>query len=180
MQTAIPQFETERLILREVLEKDIPSYKKNFIDYDVIRWLSSAIPWPYPENGVEDFFENTLLPNQGKDNWVWGIFLKEDSTELIGVVHLWREGRPENRGFWLAKKHWNKGIMSEAVKPVLNYAFSSLGFEKLIFANALGNVASRKVKEKTGCKLIEIREGSFVDKALKEQEIWELKKEDWK
>lgn len=179
MQT-VPQFETERLILREVLEKDIPSYKKNFIDYDVIRWLSSAIPWPYPENGVEEFFKNIIYPNQGKDSWVWGIFLKEDSSELIGLVHLWRKGKPENRGFWLAKKHWNRGIMSESVKPVLNYAFSALGFEKLIFANALGNTASKRIKEKTGCKLIEIREGNFVDKALKKQEIWELKKEDWK
>lgn len=175
----LPVFETKRLILKEISLDDAPSYEKNFVDYEVIRHLSVAVPWPYPKDGIINFIKDFILPNQGKDRWVWGIFLKVNPIELVGVVDLWRECRPENRGFWLAKKLWGQGIMTEAVEPVMNYAFNELRFEKLVFANAVGNVASRKVKEKTRAKLIDVRPAKFVDPKYTEHEIWELTRQDW-
>ncbi len=174
-----PTFQTDRLILRGVLESDIPSYQKYFSDYEIIRHLASVVPWPYPENGVQTFLETVIFPNQGKDQWMWGIFLKDNPAELIGCVHLWRQGRPENRGFWLGKPFWGKGIMTEAVAPVMDYAFGELGFPTLIFANALGNTRSRRIKEKTGARLIRVEPAKFVDPSLSVHEIWELRKEDW-
>ncbi len=41
----VPPLETERLLLRGVLESDIPAYEKHFVDYEVIRYLSDAVPW---------------------------------------------------------------------------------------------------------------------------------------
>lgn len=172
-------FKTERLILRAVSPSDILSYEKYFIDYEVISQLSSAVPWPYPKNGVSDFLNQIIFPSQGKDQWLWGIFEIQKPSELIGVVHLWRQGRPENRGFWLGKPFWGKGYMTEAVTPVMNYAFEELGFEKLIFANAVGNQKSRRIKIKTGARLIEIRPAKFVNPKYTEQEIWELTKDEW-
>jgi RimJ/RimL family protein N-acetyltransferase len=176
----VPQFETERLLLRGVTVDDAPSYQQNFADYEVIRNLASAVPWPFPENGVMEFLSKMIFPVQGKDVWMWGIFLKDNPMELIGVVHLWRAGKPENRGFWLARKHWGKGIMTEAVEPVMNYAFDELGFEKLVFANAVGNARSRRVKEKTGARLLYVESAKFVDPILTEHEVWELTKASWK
>lgn len=175
----IPSFETDRLFLRGVELKDAGCYKKHFVDYEVIRFLSDQVPWPYPENGVEDFIENNILPTQGKDKWMWGIFFKDRNEELVGVVDLWREGIPENRAYWLGRKFWRKGIMTEAVKPVMDYAFDELGFEKLIFSNAVGNIASRRIKEKTGCSFVGTKPFKFVDPELKEIELWELTKENW-
>lgn len=175
----LPVFETPRLILKAVTLQDVPTYQKNFADYEVIRHLSAVVPWPYPENGVLDFLNAHIFPNQGKDVWMWGIFLKSHPEEIIGVVHLWRQGRPEHRGFWLARRFWGQGLMTEAVEPVISYAFDHLGFEKLILANAVGNKASRRVKEKTGARLLEVRPAKFVDPRYTEHEIWELSKEDW-
>lgn len=179
VQSCVPTFITNRLILKPVKQEDESAYKRHFVDYEVIRYLSAAVPWPYPENGIRDFIQNYILPNQGKNQWIWGIFLKENPEELIGVIDLWRNGRPENRGFWLAKKHWGKGIMTEAVSPTTDYAFNELNFEKIIFANALGNVASRRVKEKSGAKLIGISDAKFVDPQFTKHEIWELTKTEW-
>ena len=72
-----PTFETDHLILRPVTTADLPSYQNNFNDYEVVRYLVSMVPWPYPENGVEDYYYNILVPKLGKDYWHWGIFLKE-------------------------------------------------------------------------------------------------------
>lgn len=176
---SIPTFHTPRLTLREIVKTDTIAYEKYFIDYNVIRTLTWLVPWPYPEGGVLEHLENQVFPKQGKDKWVWAITLKENPAELIGVVDLWREGKPENRGFWLGHKFWGKGYMTESVKPVMDYAFDQLGFEKLIFTNAVGNSRSRRVKEKTGATFIGTAPAKFVDPALTEHEIYELTKTDW-
>ena len=179
MKNSLPTFTTDRLILRGVIEADIPSYTRYFVDYEVISYLATTVPWPYPENGVADYVHNQILPSQGIDKWVWGIFLKESPDELIGVVDLWREGSPENRGFWLGRPFWGKGYMTEAVKPVMSYAFDHLGFEKLVFANAVGNLRSRRIKEKTGARLLYTKPKKFVNPAYTEHEVWELGKGEW-
>lgn len=180
MNIELPSFITDRLILRAVTRKDIPSYQKHFADYDVIQHLSAHVPWPYPDNGAEWFLENHIFPFQGSDVWLWGLFEKNNPCEVIGAVHLWRKGSPENRGFWLGKKFWGQGYMTEAVHPIMDYAFEHLGFDKLIFANAVGNTRSGRVKEKTGAKLIDVLPAKFVNPEYTEHQIWELQKENWK
>lgn len=177
--TALPVFETERLILRGVTEADVPSYERHFIDYEVIRHLAAHVPWPYPENGVLDFIRTRILPRQGNDKWVWGVYLKEQPDELIGAVDLWREGHPEHRAFWLGRKFWGQGLMTEAVAPVMDYAFGPLGFETLVFSNALGNDRSRRIKEKTGARFQGTAPRKFVDPLYTERELWELNKDEW-
>ena len=69
--------------------------------------------------------------------------------------------------------------MSEAVAPVNEFAFTKLSFEKLLFANAVGNKGSSRIKEKTGGRLIAIEPSSFVDPQFTHNEVWELTKEMW-
>ena len=114
--------------------------------------------------------------------WVWGIFVKSQLDKLIGLIYLQREGRV-NRGFWLAKVHWGKGIMAEALTPIMEYAFDTLNFDKMILANSLGNTRSRRLKEKSGAIFIrteKIEPRRFVNPEYKEREVWELTKERWK
>ncbi|MGZ5279775.1 MAG: GNAT family N-acetyltransferase, partial [Pseudobdellovibrionaceae bacterium] len=176
---AVPRFETERLLIREISLEDAPSYQRNFADWEIIRNLAKHVPWPYPENGAFEFIKNILLPQQGKERWWWGLFLKDQPEEIIGVVEFYRDTCPDNRGFWLAKKHWGKGLMIEAVQPLTDYAFTQLGFEKLILSNALGNDQSRKIKEKGGAKFLGLKSGEFVDPSFSQLEMWEITKESW-
>ena len=98
---------------------------------------------------------------------------------MIGVIDIWRPGTPDNRGFWLGKQFWGRGIMSEALAPVMSYAFTRLGFEKMVFSNAVGNGRSRRIKEKAGARFLRCEPYAFVDPAYTEREIWELTKADW-
>lgn len=85
----------------------------------------------------------------------WGMCLKSAPDELIGVTWLKRKGRPSNRGFWLGRKFWRQGIMTEALKPVTDYAFDVLGFEKLVLAKCGGQfrVAANQGEYRSGlCK----------------------------
>jgi [ribosomal protein S5]-alanine N-acetyltransferase len=175
----VPTFVTERLVLRELVESDIPRYQSLFVDYDVIRNLAAGVPWPYPENGVREYLEAQVFPHQGKSKWVWAINLKEDPDSLIGTLDLWRIPSPSNRGFWLGKPFWGRGYMTEAVEPVNDFAFGTLGFEKLYFTNATSNNRSSRIKEKTGARLVERGPGNYVDPTFTLQDRYELTRERW-
>ena len=176
----IEKLETKRLKLVAVTMADKPSYLKYFVDYEVIRFLSTAVPWPYPDDGVDFFINEMVIPLQGKTRWTWGIHLKDQpELGLIGAIDLFKEGKPEHRGFWLGRDFWGNGYMSEAAEVVNRYAFEKAGFEKLLFANAVGNGASSRIKEKTGAKKIKIIDSKFVDPQFTQSEIWELSRENW-
>ena len=177
--TPFASFETARLLLRPVTEADIPNWHKHFNDYAIIGEMSAAVPWPFPADGTEKFVRGEVLPNLGHERWTWGLFLKQQPDELVGIIDLWREGCPENRGFWLASPLWGQGLMSEATTPITDYAFAELGFEKLIFNNAKGNERSRRIKEKVGARLIDVIDKKFNNPAYTQAEIWELTKESW-
>ena len=70
--------------------------------------------------------------------------------------------------------------MTEAVKPVTDYAFDVLGFEKLVLANAVGNPASRRIKENIGAVFLRAEPAVYVNPDYTEREVWELTKERWK
>lgn len=173
-----PTFETKRLILKAITVEDIPSYTEYFVDDEVLQYLSDAVPYPYPEGGVEYYLNNVLWPGQGQDRWSWGIFLKENPTELIGCIELYLKGKPENRAFWLGKKFWGQGIMTEAVEPIIDFGFEVIS-DELIFANAKENIGSARVKEKTGCTYYKTVPAKFINPDITETELWRLKKSDW-
>lgn len=177
--TRPPELATRRLVLKPVTERDIPAYERHFVDYEVIRHLAAVVPWPYPEEGVAEYVMTCILPQQGNNKWVWGIFLRTHPEELIGVVDLWRPGKPENRGFWLGRRFWGQGIMTEAVAPVHDFAFDVVGFKRLVFSNAQGNLRSRRIKEKTGARFVGCAPGSFVDPGYTQRELWVLTSSDW-
>ncbi|MEK7690780.1 MAG: GNAT family protein [Bdellovibrionota bacterium] len=105
--------------------------------------------------------------------------LKEGLNELIGVIEILELQGLENRGFWLARNHWGKGLMSEAVIPVTNFAFHQIGFHKLQFGNAVGNVRSRRIKEKSHARRIGTQPFEFVDPTFTQIELWEITKDEW-
>ncbi len=70
----VPTYLTPRLQLKPVDLEDIPSYRNHFVDYEVIRSLSAAVPWPYPEDGIEKYMKEMIFPRQGKSNFNWGIY----------------------------------------------------------------------------------------------------------
>jgi RimJ/RimL family protein N-acetyltransferase len=53
-------------------------------------------------------------------------------------------------GYWLGEEFWNRGIMTEAVKRMVRYAFENFSLHK-IYAKVFGfNGASKAVLEKAG------------------------------
>ncbi len=176
-----PILETERLILRPLKITDAEAHYRYFNDYEVTRYLASSLPWPYPVGGSEHFISKVLAPDQ--QNYYWAITKKDRgalSDEFIGVIELRPNDEEGQRGFWLARDFHNQGIMTEAAMVTTDFWFDVLKKPRLHLSNAQTNEASRRIKEKTGARFIELVPSSFVDPALTHSEHWEISAEDWK
>ena len=69
--------------------------------------------------------------------------------------------------------------MTEAVEATLEYKFSNTDMAILLVGNLVGNVRSRRVKEKTGAKFLGVFERKEPCKGITHEDRWELTKESW-
>ena len=106
--------------------------------------------------------------------------LQSGDGQAIGSVRfLPRANAPKgNRGFWLAEPYWNRGLMTEAITAVNDFAFRTLGIESFYVCNAASNAASRRVKQKTGAEFVGYIELPHHDGQSK-AEHWKVTRESW-
>jgi RimJ/RimL family protein N-acetyltransferase len=171
--------ETERLILRPLQLADAAQIQKVFPHWEVVRYLLSRVPWPYPPGDAHRFLRDVALPAIARENqWTWTLRLKSKPAQLIGAIDL-RRGDEDNRGFWLGIDWHGMGLMSEACDWVNDYWFDTLGFRLLRVAKAAENIASRRISEKQGMRLVGMKEKNYVSGRLP-TEIWEITAEEWR
>ncbi|MFZ1107823.1 MAG: GNAT family N-acetyltransferase [Rhodomicrobium sp.] len=174
----IPALETNRLTLTPLSLDDAPATQKYFPHWEIVRYLSAKVPWPYPDDGAVRFIKNVAIPAMERgEQWLWAIRLKEGPAHQIGCINL-GVARDENRGFWLGLPWHNRRIMSESCEAVTEFWFSVLKRDKLRVAKAADNIASRRISEREGGRIVERVERNYVIGKVT-AEIWELTFENW-
>lgn len=161
----VPVLETPRLILRPVRESDVPAMQRHFSNWEVVRYLHAHVPWPYPEDGAAQHWARMSQEIAAREKSHWAITLKErGDDELVGLIVLWADDGEtrDQRGFWLAREHWGRGLMTEAADRVVDYALVELGWPQLWLNNAEINSASHRVKEKQGAELVSRTPRAYV------------------
>ena len=141
---------TERLILRRWEDNDAESLFEYAKDPDV----GPIAGWPAHQRIEEsrDVIKNVF---NGKE--AYAICLKTDNI-AIGAIELKLNGHTDmteqddecELGYWLGKPFWGQGIVPEAVKEMLRYAFEDIGMTRVWVGYYEGNVKSKRVQEK--CK----------------------------
>jgi RimJ/RimL family protein N-acetyltransferase len=151
-----PVLETERLILRPPRESDVPTVQRRFAQWEVVRYLTANVPWPYPDDGAAAHWARMSRELEAREKCHWAITLQAGDDSLIGLITLWADDgvTRDQRGFWLAREFWGRGLMTEAADRVTDYALIELGWPHLWLSNAEINAASHRVKEKQGALLI--------------------------
>jgi RimJ/RimL family protein N-acetyltransferase len=96
---------------------------------------------------------------------------------LIGNISLMNE-QDNNRGFWLGPQWQGQGLMTEATEAVTRYWFETLGRDVLRVPKAAPNIASRKLSERTGMRLIHTEVGDFVGGRFP-KDVWEITRTEW-
>jgi ribosomal-protein-alanine N-acetyltransferase len=170
--------ETRRLLLRPIELSDAGQTQILFPQWEIVKYLADRVPWPYPPDGAYTYYRDFVLPAVARgDEWSWTLRLKERPDSLIGSISLFRGGN-ENRGFWIAP-HWQRqGLMSEACDAVTHYWFETLKFPVMRVPKAVVNIASRRISEKQGMRMVAMEERGYVCGRLP-SEIWEITAEEW-
>ena len=171
---------TPRLILRPIAMKDAPAIQTYFPVWDIVKFLSTKVPWPYPDDGAHTYITQTLVEMKEKKKIAWAITLKAQGDECIGVIAYMSEDLGlGNRGFWLALPFHGRGYMTEAVTAVQNYLFFELGVKTIRAMCAADNVGSRRIKAKTGAIFVGHTDANHHSGETK-TEVWEVSIENWR
>jgi RimJ/RimL family protein N-acetyltransferase len=167
------------LELRPLELSDAEQAQRLFAEWEIVRHLANRVPWPYPPDGALTYYRDDALPAMARgDEWHWSIRLKTDPAQLIGSIALIKSEH-NNRGFWMGLPWQGRGLMTEAVDVVTGYWFDELGFPVLRAPKAVTNVASRRISEKQGMRVIAVEERDFVGgRGL--AEIWEITADEWR
>jgi [ribosomal protein S5]-alanine N-acetyltransferase len=174
----IPTLTTERLILRPLELADAAQIQAVFPQWEIVKYLTTAVPWPYPSDGARIFVRDMALPAIKRgEAWHWTIRTKAVPERIIGQINLMDKPR-DNRGFWLDLKFQKQGFMTEASTAVTDYWFDVLGKTVMHIPKAAANIASRRISERAGMRVIETIERDYVCGRLP-AEMWEITREEW-
>lgn len=168
------QIETERLILRELLESDAEKMFEMDSNPNVHIFVGKK-----PLKNINETHEHIRLIQQQYKNFGtgrWAVVLKE-TDEFIGwsgikfITSLINNHQNFYEiGYRFNEKYWGKGFATESGKALIDYSFNVMKVEALYAYAHEGNENSRNVLEKLGLKYI----NSFEYEG--ETEVWyELK-----
>ncbi|HLW55230.1 MAG TPA: GNAT family N-acetyltransferase [Candidatus Angelobacter sp.] len=173
-----PPLETARLLLRPLELGDADQVELLFPQWEIVRLLANHVPWPYPRGTAHRFYKETALPEVERGNaWYWTLRLKTKPGQVIGSISL-NCNETDNRGFWIAPQYQRRGLMTEACDAVTDYWFNVLKFPLLRAPKAVANVASRRISEKQGMRVVATMERDYVSGRLP-AELWEITREEW-
>ena len=150
-----PRVETERLVLRPMLETDIDALHLIFTDVKVMAAFNHD---PFTREQMAYWLQRNLDHQNQYGYGLFSVILKE-SGELIGDCGLEQmeveDVHVAELGYDFRSDYWNQGFATEAACAVRDYAFDILQLPQLISLIRVGNLASKRVAEKVGMTLAE-------------------------
>jgi RimJ/RimL family protein N-acetyltransferase len=143
-------FDTPRLLLRIPRRDDAPAIFAAYAqDAEVTRYLT----WR-PHKSIEETYAiRDLMAKLWQDGeaFSYAITLTGDDT-LIGMIAIHPDGFKASIGYVLARPHWGKGYMTEAVRVVVDWLIRQPDIYRVFATCDVDNPASVRVMEKAGMK----------------------------
>ena len=164
--------ETDRLLLRRVSQNDVPEILElrgnpktmKFIPRPLVTTSDEALAY-------YKMIDDKIEKNEGIN---WAITLK-GKPKLIGIIGHYRI-QPENHrceiGYMILPQYNGQGIVTEAIKLVLEYGFENLQMHSIEAVIDPENFASERVLQKNGfikeAHILENEryEGKFLDTVI--------------
>jgi ribosomal-protein-alanine N-acetyltransferase len=155
----LPRLETDRLILREIKQEDRYGIFRNFSDVDVAKWFFEE-PYSAIEQ-VDEIIQAFIHEFEQGTGLTWAIALK-GSDEFVGTSGYGEVevGSCGEIGFDLAKEHWGKGLMSEALGAIIDYGFDVLELGKVEAHTYSTNSRAIRLLRNLGFRLEDVRDDS--------------------
>ncbi len=137
--------------LRSWEKNELESLVKYANNWKVAKYLTGRFPYPYTKEAGEEFIK---FATSSDPRHIFAIEVRGEACGAIGIhpqedIHI----KNAELGYWLGQPFWGKGIITKAVKEMVEFGFKTYDINR-IFARPFGtNIGSQKVLEKSGFTL---------------------------
>ncbi len=148
-----PEIKSTRLFLRKIQASDSKAILYLRSDKTINKFIER------PENRKTKNISDAIKFINQLDDYstqeiaiTWGITLK-NNPEVIGTICLWnfsKNNKTAEVGYNLNPTYQKKGIMSEALKMIIDYGFKELKLHKIEAFTHTENERSKKLLENNG------------------------------
>lgn len=176
--------ETERLILRDHQIEDCMTHHELLSDAESMYYMQDIMTHSMDESRKNLMI--SITENYNPDRTMY--FLRaqrKDTGEHIGEVgYTVKEFTPQGKlvhlGYFIRKKYWNHGYTTEAVKALLEYAFTENDVMVVQSGCIADNIASWHVMEKCGMVREAVHKmNEWHDGKLRDRMEYRITKEEW-
>ena len=173
-ESSIPVLETERLVMRAPRLGDAKAMAALANDRRIAE-NTRRIPHPYSRSDARDFIGAV---NGANGESAFLITLRDET--IIGACGIALQDGAPDVGYWLGVKSWGQGYATEAVRGLIDFAFTELNHEGLQGGARVTNPASRRVLEKCGfqwmgvglCRIRALASSVPIDRFRLDRSLW--------
>ncbi len=144
----LPTLETERLLLRQIVESDAEGLHAAFGDAEAMRF------WNYPPTQNIAETEERIRRSANADeasHAAWAIVSRSDGfAGMINYHHREPWNHRLELGWILAPAFWRRGLMTEAARAALRHCFDAMDTHRIEAMIEPENVASLALVAKLG------------------------------
>jgi len=145
--------ETPRLILRPWNYDDLD----DFFEYASVPGVGECAGWHHHQSKEETMAVLTRFV-EGKKTFA---LVYKENGKVIGSLGVefyaleeklseFFDYKGRSIGYVLSKDYWGKGLMTEAVRALIDYLFSAWDYDFLLCSHYADNIRSHRVQEKCG------------------------------
>ena len=148
---------------------DLESLIKHANNHNVAKWLTNQFPHPYNEDDGKAFIESAM--NNKKT-----IFAIEINGEAAGAIGIFPQSDIHEKsaeiGYWLSEEYWRNGIITNAIKDIVEYGFKTFDIVRIFARPFSSNKGSQRVLEKSGFEMEAIlkkaiyKNGEYLDEII--------------
>jgi ribosomal-protein-alanine N-acetyltransferase len=178
--TNLVSFSTERLLLRQMMFDDAEAFFLIKSDPNVASRYGEGAHRSIED--TRDWVRDCIDAGEKRTAMIWTILMRSGGS-AIGMVCLWNFHHVNHcaeLGYELHPEHWDQGIMTEALMPIITYGFTAVGLNRIEASPLVINGPSRSLLRKYGFKEEgTLRQRVFCDGRYLDEMFFALLKEDW-
>lgn len=144
------------------------------------QWLS----WVDATTSVqasEDYVRAALTQSMENGGFTAGIWYKDQLAGIIGFHEINWNHRTVGIGYWLGENYQGHGLVTSALRVMVDYALLELNLHRVEVRCATGNKRSRAVPERLGFILEGIiRETELLPSGYVDHAVYGMLQQEWK
>ena len=143
-------------------------------------YLREWLPFVDTTREVEDTGNYVRYVLQTADKQ-FTIYYNDQFVGLIGFKDTDADNKKIEIGYWLSQNAQGRGIMTQSVSKLVEYAFNEMGMNRIQIKVAVGNNKSRRIPEKLGFQMEGIeRDGELlVDNVFTDIAVYSLLRKEY-